>query len=118
MNPLLLLALLYIADQKKAPNFRKYSLPPSYFDNLNLESLLDKLQNAVNALDKVNRLNQIAREPKALKAPSEDALELPAALGQVEQLAQIAQGLDIKSLAQNLGPILNMLGNYQGKQEK
>jgi len=117
MNPLLLLILLSLADQKKVRNGRKYSLPP-YFDTLNTEILQDKLQSAVNALDKVNRLNQIVREPKALTATADGDSGLPAPLNQMDQIAplmQLAQGIDIKSLIQNIGPIMNMLSNSQEK---
>jgi hypothetical protein len=120
MNPLLLLVLVNLLDQKKPLNLRKYSLPPlpNYFDNFNLEILLDKLQSASNTLDKVNRLSHVIREPKALNAPQSNDSPLPAALDQMEQLAplmQMAQGVDMKALMQNIGPIMNMLGNSQEK---
>jgi len=122
MNPLLLLALLHLRNQKKTPSFRKLSLSaPSFdafkLDAFNIETLLDQLQGAVNALDKVNRLNRIMREPKALSAPA-SVHELPAPLGAIDQLAplmQIAREVDIKSLMQNIGPIMEMFGNSQEK---
>jgi hypothetical protein len=120
MNPLSILVLLYLLDQKKPHHphhIRKYSLPPSYFDTLNIELLLDKLQSTVNTLDKVNRLSQIVREPKALAAPTGDS-EFPAPPDTMEQLAplmQMAQGVDIKSLMQNIGPLMSMFANSQEK---
>ena len=121
MNPLLLLVALNLLDQKKSlsvRNIKKHLLSPAYLDNFNIESLLDKLQNTVNTLDKVNRLSQIMHEPKALKAPSTDEAALPVAFDQVEQLAQLTkmmQGVDLKALMQNIGPIMNMIGNSQEK---
>jgi len=123
MNPLLILVLLNLLNQNNSPAFRKHSLLPSYldtfkFDTLNIETIQGKLQTAANALDKVSRLNQIVRGPKALAAPAEDLSELPAAPGTAEQLAplmQMAQGIDMKALMQNIGPIMNMLGNSQEK---
>ena len=128
MNPLLLLLVLNFVDQK---NNRRYV--SSYFDTFKMEMLVDKLQVAINTLDKVNRLSQIMHEPRALNAPAQpvnadDSDSSPTAfpalfnnlnLSGLTQLAPLINQLgnlgDFKNISQNLGPIINMLSNAQEK---
>lgn len=121
MNPLVLLFLVSLADQRNAKNARRFTSP--YFDTFKMELLLDKLHGTVNALEKINRLNQLVAEPsRALKAPEQAAASLPPPadmpnpLAQIAQLApQLSQLGDMKMLMQNLGPLLAAMGGTQEK---
>ncbi|GAB1476788.1 hypothetical protein MASR2M70_16240 [Bacillota bacterium] len=133
MNQRFILLLLLIAgSQGRVQNprplsFRLPTLPksPAYLDTFKMEMMLDRLHGMTDAIEKVNRLNQMQRvpEPKG-KIPSIDRVQesLDAVKGflsegkssqRVESLSHTLAGVqklgNVEELMTTIGPLLSMI---------
>ncbi|MCI9598735.1 MAG: hypothetical protein HFE75_15945 [Firmicutes bacterium] len=88
-----------------------------------LDSMLDQLHGAVNALEKVNELRRmggsLANKPRSFSPPPASA-HVPASTQPIEELDPLPApatpampNIDLQGAMQALGPILSMLGNNQ-----
>ncbi len=136
MNPRFILLLLLIVGSRggahmsppsSPPSFRLPRLPntPAYVDTFKMEMMLDRLHAMTDAIEKINRLNQIQKvpEPKG-KFPSLDRVQesLGAVKGflaegkssqKVDNLSTTLAGVqklgNIEELAATMGPLLSMI---------
>lgn len=118
MNPFALLLLAAAAG-----NGRTSSSP--YTGSLGLDTMLEQLHGAVNALEKVNELRHVGgRLANASRPPSSPPVptHAPAAAQPVEDLdpppAPVSApapmpNIDLQGAMQALSPLLSMLGNNQ-----
>lgn len=118
MNPIIVIFLFMLLYQDNN-NF------PNHFDTFKLEKLLDKLNYTVTSLDHINHLNEIAHEPLIkdnLANTIEDSIHTVKPLfpeGKSQQnldtIESIMQSMKkiggLQNMAQNLGPVMKMLGN-------
>jgi len=101
-------------------------IPPNYFDTFKMELLLDKLHETVDALERVNRLNQIVREPLSKQNSAQHIKESVDAVkpflpnqnqAQLSNIASAIDGLkqfgDMQGIMQAMGPVLKMLSAPQ-----
>lgn len=115
MNPLALLLLAAAAGNGKHTGI---SSPP-----VKLDTVLDQLHGAVNALEKVNELSRIgASIPSSFSLPASSSAHIPVSAQPIDEPDSSPQppappspspNFDIQGAMQALGPILSMLGNNQ-----
>lgn len=142
MNPaLILIAILFMSQTPQGksafpslPPAMKLGLPaaksPVYFDTFQMELLLDRLHNMINALEKINHLNQLRSVP-VNKSNYIDRIQesLDAVRGllyskkSTKQIDTLSKSLstvkkfgDIKGLMANMEPILSMLSTHDDEQ--
>lgn len=120
MNPFALLLLAAATGGNRMPG-SSYSSPSG------LDSMLDQLHGAVNALEKVNELRRmggsLANKSRSFSPPPASA-HMPAAAQPIEELdpppppapapvPAAMPNIDLQGAMQALGPILSMLNNNQ-----
>lgn len=118
MNPFALLLLAAATGGSRTSG-------SSYGASSGLDSMLDQLHGAVNALEKVNELRRmggsLANKPRSFSPPPASA-HVPASAQPIEELdpppapapvPAAMPNIDLQGAMQALGPILSMLGNNQ-----
>ncbi|QAT43487.1 hypothetical protein [Aminipila luticellarii] len=118
MNPIIVFVLFMLLYQENN-HF------PNHFDTFGLEKLLDQLNHAVVSLDRINHLNELAHEPfvkgnithtiedsihtvKPLFPDGKPQEHLDTIESVIESFKKIG---NLQKMAQNIGPMLNMLNN-------
>lgn len=130
MNPLIIVVIILFLSNKGTHGL---TLPP-YFDTFKMELLLDKLRVLTNSLEKINKVNQMNKDPegKTLTVDrihqSLDAIkDLLADHKAGQQLNTISTSLsglkqlgDIENIISTIGPLLSLLsmGNDEEEDEE
>lgn len=119
MNPIIVFVLFMLLYQENN-NF------PNHFDTFKLERLLDNLNSTVSSLDRINHLNELAHQPLVkgnIRHTIEDSIHTAKPLfpeGRPQQhldtIESVLESINkiggLQKMAQNLGPMLNLLNNF------
>lgn len=134
ISPLILLTLLFVGNQTKHTGFphnstasiKQFSqIVPPYFDTFQMELMIDKLNDAVGVLEKINKINQLSMEPFTSKNTVHKIKQSVDSLKEIVPEGHIYDKLDsvssvintfsqfgnIQNLTKTLSPMLKMLSN-------